>query len=218
MSRFVMTWTSAMLLMSAAIKDMYERIDPVAQPGEQAHQLMVYPGQTRGIAYEIQISDCVDLPLREILHPSQLPLEIGVDSDRPCRVDARRQDGDLWTPWNTVSGQGVVALGLPVVRTGGLGVTFVPRQHGAMVRDVHRGLAGKDMGLEYGDVITAVNGESLAGLSDDEMVGVITGPEGSHIELDIINVRTGGTLRRGTYREYVHVSSSAVNLIPVIRW
>jgi len=217
--RFFTTWASALLLMSAAIKDMsngLDRVTDVAPTNDR--QLLIHPGQTQGTSYQIRVSECVDASNR-IIHDADMPLALGIPSYAPCRVDARRLDGDLWTPWTIqqgVTGESV-HLDLQVARAAGIGVTFVPRSNGAVVRDVYSGLPGSNMGLENGDIVTTVNGRSLAGLSDEQMVALITGPENSYIDLGIINVRDGRPLRRSTHRAFVDVSDNSGRLIPIIR-
>ena len=87
---------------------------------------------------------------------------------------------------------------LPEARRAGIGVSIL---HTA--RQAHRGKPGASMGLEPGDVITHVNGVSLQGIRETEMHALLIGPEGTKIDLEIIDIRTGGTLTRSSRRRYI---------------
>ena len=222
MPRFFSLWASALLLMSAGAKEMVDRIDAPAADAVVAHSrhLTVHPGPTLGTSYEIKISGCVVAGAdHSVVRASAMPVTFTIPGETRCMVDARRLDGDLWTPWTVaqnVQGESVV-LDLPIERTAGLGLTFKRVQAGALIHEVHAGLPGNAMGLEEGDVLTTVNNRVLADLNDKQMVALLTGPEHSLIELGIIDVRTGRLIRRSARRAYVDVSNPARRLIPIIR-
>ena len=75
-------------------------------------------------------------------------------------------------------------------------------------------------GLESGDYITHVDGESLMGLTLDEAVGKLRGPLGSSIKITIVRPEAGEPFDVDITRDVVKVKSSRVRLegnIAIIR-
>jgi carboxyl-terminal processing protease len=68
---------------------------------------------------------------------------------------------------------------------GGIGVDVVQDSRGLRVIDVFGGLPAAKAGLEHGDVIRAVNSQSLAGRSSNFASALIRGPVGSRVKLTI---------------------------------
>jgi carboxyl-terminal processing protease len=65
----------------------------------------------------------------------------------------------------------------------GVGVNEVDR--GLRVATVYKHTPARDAGLQPGDVITAVNGNSIAGQDADAVTGRIRGPEGTKVTLTV---------------------------------
>ena len=65
----------------------------------------------------------------------------------------------------------------------GVGVNEVDR--GLRVATVYKHTPAREAGLEPGDVITAVNGKSIAGQNADAVTGRIRGPEGTKVTLTV---------------------------------
>ena len=124
---------------------------------------------------------------------------------QPCVVQARRRDGALWTPWTDpqVARSTAADITLPDWTVGGLGVEVKGDAAGLRVLKVRPGSAGWQAGLEPGDVVTSVNGTSLAGLGEGEAVDLVVGPVGSTVRLGLIDVRTGGAVQRSARRQTV---------------
>jgi carboxyl-terminal processing protease len=74
----------------------------------------------------------------------------------------------------------------------GVGMTVEPVEGGLRVISVYEGSPAARGGLETGDVITHVNGKSIAGASSEESTTRIKGPAGTEVRL---TVRTGKRTR-----------------------
>lgn len=70
-------------------------------------------------------------------------------------------------------------------RFSGIGVWLKERGTRLTIVSVLPGTPALEVGLERGDVITAVDGEPVTDMSTDEAIALIKGPEGSVVELDI---------------------------------
>jgi carboxyl-terminal processing protease len=73
----------------------------------------------------------------------------------------------------------------------GLTVTEVPR--GLRVASVIPDTPAEDAGLQVGDLIVAVDGESIAGVPSDVSAGRIKGPPGTEVELRVVPRARGAT-------------------------
>ena len=65
----------------------------------------------------------------------------------------------------------------------GIAVTEVPR--GLRVATVYKHTPAREAGIQHGDVITAVNGQSIAGKDADAVTSRIRGPAGTEVTLTI---------------------------------
>lgn len=108
-----------------------------------------------------------------------------------CMFQGRRRDGLLWarSSWlevDLIEGDEVeLELVIPTERTGGLGVQIQQHDEGVEVVRVWPGTPAADMGLQAGDVITAVDGLPASALTMDEFIEVMTGPEGTEVEFEL---------------------------------
>jgi len=89
----------------------------------------------------------------------------------------------------------------------GVGMSVDPVDDGLRIITVYDGSPAKDGGLKAGDVITAVNGRSIAGQDSSEATTRIKGPAGTSVRL---TVRSGGKTREVTLKR-------AEVAIPVVR-
>ncbi|HEY8743155.1 MAG TPA: S41 family peptidase [Chloroflexota bacterium] len=72
------------------------------------------------------------------------------------------------------------------VQFGGIGASLKDRPGSTpLVGEVFAGLPAAQAGLQRGDAITAVNGQSVQGLSAGAVVSLIRGPVGSVVQLDV---------------------------------
>lgn len=106
-----------------------------------------------------------------------------------CTVRAYYQDGILRRRSEPVVVTAFDARELELVvddsAIAGMGIAFLMREHGARVNAVHPGTPAEEAGLQEGDLITAVNGQPTAGLSDDAFITLGTGREGSRVVVDV---------------------------------
>lgn len=111
----------------------------------------------------------------------------------PCRVMAWRRDGALRAYSDMVDLEiqrdtqvDDLLLTLPDDEVGGMGARIEAVEGGVLLVGVQRGGPGALAGLQNGEVVTAVNGESLAGMSLDEAIATITGPVGSYAVMTVV--------------------------------
>jgi len=76
----------------------------------------------------------------------------------------------------------------------GVGMTVEEDRRGLKVLTVFRGTPARRAGIRSGDLITAVNGRSIAGLNSDVATARIKGPAGTKVRLRVI--RPGSKRRR----------------------
>ncbi|HEY7961112.1 MAG TPA: S41 family peptidase [Solirubrobacteraceae bacterium] len=78
----------------------------------------------------------------------------------------------------------------------GVSVDSHPTPHGLLIEQVFDSSPAARAGLKEGDVIAAVNGRSLAGLSSTQDTGLIKGPPNTTVRLAIERREKGRTVRR----------------------
>jgi carboxyl-terminal processing protease len=88
----------------------------------------------------------------------------------------------------------------------GVGLQVAQHPKGLRVEAVYDGSPAKRAGLRAGDVIVAANGRNLAGMSQEESVGLVKGPPGSDVKLTWVS---------GGKRHTKTVSRSTVT-VPVV--
>lgn len=67
----------------------------------------------------------------------------------------------------------------------GIGIHIEMLPEGVKVVSVVKGSPAEEVGLKAGDVIVSADGQSLAGLSDEEAVKYLRGPEGSSVQISV---------------------------------
>jgi carboxyl-terminal processing protease len=88
-------------------------------------------------------------------------------------------------------------------RFSGVGLSVVERPRGLLVAGVFEDSPAEQAGIRPGDVITAVNGRSIAGKSSDVSTALIKGKPGTYVRLTIRRGRR--TLRPRVRREQIRV-------------
>ena len=76
-------------------------------------------------------------------------------------------------------------------RFSGIGTTVVPAKKGLRVMTVFPRSPADEAGIEAGDVIVSVEGESIAGQSSTEATKKIKGPEGTQVTLGVRDGKSG---------------------------
>ena len=108
-----------------------------------------------------------------------------------CSVQAVRRDGLLFARSQSRAVQlqagddEYLQLELRHARTGGIGVQFRPTDVGMHVISVVPDSAAWEVGLEPGDLIVEIDGESIAGFGAEEIVNAMTGAEGTDVEFTV---------------------------------
>jgi carboxyl-terminal processing protease len=69
----------------------------------------------------------------------------------------------------------------------GVGMTVLPNKRGLLVAGVFKGSPAKRSGIRPGDVITKVNGKSIAGQSSDVAAARIKGKSGTYVVLTVVS-------------------------------
>jgi carboxyl-terminal processing protease len=76
-------------------------------------------------------------------------------------------------------------------RFSGVGMTITEVPKGLRVADVFENTPAAEAGIEMGDVVTAVEGQSIAGQDSEASAAEIKGPPGTEVELTIKDADTG---------------------------
>jgi carboxyl-terminal processing protease len=75
-------------------------------------------------------------------------------------------------------------------RFSGIGLSVVTAKKGLHVVKVFHGSPAEEAGIEAGDTIVSVEGESIAGLDSTESTNKIKGPEGSEVTIGVRDAKT----------------------------
>jgi carboxyl-terminal processing protease len=76
-------------------------------------------------------------------------------------------------------------------RFSGVGLSVVPVKQGLRVAQVFHGSPAEKAGIEAGDTIVSVDGDSIAGQSSNEATNRIKGPEGTEVTLGVRDAKSG---------------------------
>jgi carboxyl-terminal processing protease len=90
-------------------------------------------------------------------------------------------------------------------RFSGVGLSIVEAPRGLRVVEVFEGSPADRAGIEPGDTIVAVDGESLAGVSSTEATAKIKGPEGSEVVLAVLDGKSDEVRRLRLQRAEVQI-------------
>ncbi|MGQ9584102.1 MAG: S41 family peptidase [Anaerolineae bacterium] len=93
---------------------------------------------------------------------------------------------------------------------GGIGAWVSQREDGAIVLSPIRDRPAYLAGIREGDVVVAVDGVSVAGMSTDEVVALIRGPVGSMVRITVRRDETGEELEFSVRREKIET--------PTVQW
>jgi carboxyl-terminal processing protease len=76
-------------------------------------------------------------------------------------------------------------------RFSGVGISVVPVKRGLRAVQVFHGSPADKAGIEVGDTIVSVNGDSIAGEGSTEATSKIKGPEGTEVTIGVRDARSG---------------------------
>jgi carboxyl-terminal processing protease len=74
---------------------------------------------------------------------------------------------------------------------GGIGINTLRREDKILITDVYKGFGADKAGLNIGDMIIAIEGQSIANLTDDESGRLIKGQPGTSVKLELIRAISG---------------------------
>ena len=109
-----------------------------------------------------------------------------------CQLRACRQAGQLRLCGPAVpvklseNGEVLVDLQAPEYRPAGIGIELMQVNSGIRIGRVLPNTPGWRAGLEQGDVITSVDGESVQGMDLDEFISWAVGPEGTDVAIEVM--------------------------------
>ncbi len=103
------------------------------------------------------------------------------------------------------------ALNLSVV---GIGVTVGANGDQVVILSVVPGSPAQAAGLHAGDVFLTVAGESVAGMTIDEVVSRVRGDAGTRVELTLDRPSTGATIDVTIIRQELHVPAAWWAMVP----
>ena len=76
------------------------------------------------------------------------------------------------------------------------------------------GSPAEESGLEVGDIILAVDGKDVQGISLYEVVSLIRGPAGTRVTLKIMRPATGESLEKQVERREIEIPTATMELLP----
>lgn len=82
----------------------------------------------------------------------------------------------------------------------GVGMAVLENKRGLLVTTTYDGSPAKNAGLKRGDVITKVNGKSIAGISSDAAVAKVKGPEGTKVSVTYATPSSKNSKKLGAER------------------
>lgn len=120
------------------------------------------------------------LTLLDRYYLGTIPAQVFEQTDVEGMIQAL---GDPYTEYFTAQEYEAFLASLSDSELVGIGISFQFVHNGALVTRVMSGSAAEAGGMLAGDVITAVDGQSLTGLSQDQVSALLNGEEGSSFQL-----------------------------------
>ena len=87
----------------------------------------------------------------------------------------------------------------------GIGITFTTVHAGGLILDVYKGTPAQEAGLLEGDLITRVEGTSVAGYTSDKIKSAVQGEKGTEVALTVL--RNGKSMEMKVKRNSVETSA-----------
>ena len=100
-------------------------------------------------------------------------------------------------------------------RFSGIGLSVAEVKQGLRVVQVFPGSPAAEAGIEVGEVVVSVNGESIAGVDSAEATKKIKGPEGTEVTIGVLDPRTKETRELTLTRAEVSLPNVSQKLEPV---
>jgi carboxyl-terminal processing protease len=90
-------------------------------------------------------------------------------------------------------------------RFSGIGLSVAAVKDGLRIESVFKGSPAERAGIEAGETIVSVDGESIAGLESDAATALIKGPEGTEVTVGVRGPKGGKTRRERLVRAQISV-------------
>ena len=106
--------------------------------------------------------------------------------------ELRKRHGDRFTEY--FSPEALAAFNEQIEgRFSGVGLSVIEVPKGLRVAQVFPRSPAEEAGIEVGDTVVSVEGESLAGKSSEEATKLIKGPEGTQVTIGVRDAKSGKT-------------------------
>jgi carboxyl-terminal processing protease len=103
--------------------------------------------------------------------------------------ELRRRHGDRFTEY--FSPESLESFNQEIEgRFSGVGLSVVPVKRGLRAVQVFHGSPADKAGIEPGDTIVSVDGDSIAGIGSSEATGKIKGPEGTEVTIGVLDAKS----------------------------
>lgn len=120
--------------------------------------------------------------------------ELGNASLQGMVRELRKRHGDRFTEY--FSPEALAAFNEQIEgRFSGVGLSVIEVPKGLRVAQVFPNSPAEEAGIEVGDTVVSVEGESLAGKSSEAATKLIKGPEGTQVTLGVRDAKSGKTRR-----------------------
>lgn len=96
----------------------------------------------------------------------------------------------------------------------GIGVTLAQQDGANVVTSVLPDSPAREAGIQTGDVINAIDGESIGGLSLDELISRVRGDAGTSVQVTLLRPSTGETLDLTIVREELRIPAATWAMVP----
>jgi carboxyl-terminal processing protease len=97
----------------------------------------------------------------------------------------------------------------------GIGLSVIPVKRGLKVGHVFKGSPADAAGIETGEIVVSVEGESIAGVDSETATAKIKGPEGTDVTIGVLDPKSGRTRRLKITREEIALPVATGNVIEV---
>jgi carboxyl-terminal processing protease len=115
--------------------------------------------------------------------------ELGNSSLQGMVRELRKRHGDRFTEY--FSPESIESFNQQIEgRFSGIGLSVVEAKKGLRVAQVFPRSPADEAGIEVGDTVVSVEGESIAGVSSDEATQKIKGPEGTEVTIGVHDSKT----------------------------
>jgi len=155
-----------------------------------------HPGELPGFAREAFVEEPAGLTseaselIRENYYREVGETELGNASLQGMVRELRKHNDDRFSEY--FSPESLEAFNEAISgRFSGIGLSVVETKRGLRAVRVFARSPAKRAGIEAGDVVVSVNGDSIAGESSDAATSRIKGPEGTEVTVGVLSPKTG---------------------------